>query len=292
MCVVNNLFSWRIDMKSDDIKKVVKEKYGEIAKKGKMQAPRSCCCPDSSKDADYTIFSEDYSKLEGYNPDADLGLGCGIPTDVAKIKQGDTVIDLGSGAGNDVFVARRLVGEAGRVIGIDMTQEMIAKAKENNRKLGYANVEFRFGEIENLPVDDNTADVVISNCVLNLVPSKQKAYQEIYRVLKPGGHFSISDIVLTGKLPEKLQAAAEMYAGCVAGALQKEDYLNSIRKAGFSNISVVKEKPRPISDEILSQYLTVKELAEFNNSGQIIFSITVYGEKPEQIDGGQCCCCD
>ena len=289
--MVNKLFNWRKDMKPDDIKQIVKEKYGEIAKQDKMQKPScSCCCPDTAADVDYTIFSEDYSKLEGYNPEADLGLGCGIPTDAAKIKPGDTVIDLGSGAGNDVFVARRLVGEAGRVIGIDMTQEMIEKAQENNRKLGYSNVEFRFGEIENLPVEDNTADVVISNCVLNLVPSKLKAYQEIYRVLKPGGHFSISDIVLTGTLPVKIQAAAEMYAGCVAGALKKEDYLNSIRKAGFSSVSVVKEKPRPISDEILSQYLTAKELAEFNNSGQTIFSITVYGEKPEVIGGGRCCC--
>jgi arsenite methyltransferase len=277
-------------MKDEDIKKVVKEKYGEIAKQGKMQASRSCCCPDSSKDVDYTIFSEDYSQLEGYNPDADLGLGCGIPTEASKIKQGDTVIDLGSGAGNDVFVARRLVGESGKVIGIDMTQEMIEKAQENNQKLGYTNVEFRFGEIENLPVSDNTADVVISNCVLNLVPSKLKAYQEIYRVLKPGGHFSISDIVLTGKLPEKLQAAAEMYAGCVAGALQKEDYLNSIRKAGFASVSVVKEKPMTIPDTMLSQLLSVEEIKAFKNSGSVILSITVYGQKPEQIGGGRSCC--
>ncbi len=279
-------------MKADDIKKVVKEKYGEIAKQGKkMQASHSCCCPDSSSEVDYTIFSEDYSKLEGYNPDADLGLGCGIPTDAAKIKQGDTVIDLGSGAGNDVFVARRLVGETGNVIGIDMTEAMIEKARGNDQKLGYTNVEFRFGEIENLPVSDNTADVVISNCVLNLVPSKLKAYQEIFRVLKPGGHFSISDIVLTGKLPKKLQAAAEMYAGCVAGALKKEDYLDSIRKAGFSNISIVKEKPMTIPDNMLSQLLSNKEIKAFKKSGSVVLSITVYGEKPEQCACG-CSCCD
>jgi SAM-dependent methyltransferase len=288
--VVNKIFNWRKDMKSDDIKKVVKEKYGEIAKHGKIHSSCSCCSSDTAADVDYTFFSEDYSKLEGYNPDADLGLGCGIPTDTAKIKPGDTVIDLGSGAGNDVFVARRLVGETGRVIGIDMTQEMIEKAQENNRKLGYANVEFRFGEIENLPVDDNTADVVISNCVLNLVPSKLKAYQEIYRVLKSGGHFSISDIVLTGILPAKIQAAAEMYAGCVAGALKKEDYINCIRKAGFSNISVVKKKPMTIPDIMLSQLLSVEEFTAFKNSGSVILSITVYGQKPEQIGGGRCCC--
>jgi len=277
-------------MKPDEIKQVVKEKYGEIAKHGKIHSSCSCCSSDTAADVDYTFFSEDYSKLEGYNPDADLGLGCGIPTDAAKIKPGDTVIDLGSGAGNDVFVARRLVGEAGRVIGIDMTQEMIEKAQENNRKLGYANVEFRFGEIENLPVEDNTANVVISNCVLNLVPDKLKAYQEIYRVLKSGGHFSISDIVLTGILPAKIQAAAEMYAGCVAGALMKEDYINCIRKAGFSNISVVKNKPMTIPDTMLSQLLSVEELKAFKASGSVILSITVYGQKPEQIGGGRSCC--
>lgn len=277
-------------MKSEDIKQIVKEKYGEIAKKGKMQAARSCCCPDSSKDVDYTIFSEDYSKLKGYNPEADLGLGCGIPTDAAKIKPGNTVIDLGSGAGNDVFVARRLVGEAGRVIGIDMTQEMIAKAQENNQKLGYANVEFRFGEIENLPVEDDTADVVISNCVLNLVPDKLKAYNEIYRVLRDGGHFSISDVVLTGELPPALQSAAEMYAGCVAGALKKNAYIDIIKKARFANVTVVKEKPITIPDEMLSQFLSETELAEFKKAGPVILSITVYGEKPEVIGGGRCCC--
>jgi SAM-dependent methyltransferase len=278
-------------MKPDAIKQVVKEKYSEIAKQGKPHKPScSCCCPDSAADVDYTFFSEDYSKLEGYNPEADLGLGCGIPTDAAKIKPGDTVIDLGSGAGNDVFVARRLVGETGRVIGIDMTESMIERARENNKKLGYQNVEFRFGEIENLPVEDDTADVVISNCVLNLVPSKLKAYQEISRVLKPGGHFSISDIVLTGTLPAKIQSAAEMYAGCVAGALKKEIYLKNIRKAGFSKISVVKEKPMTIPDTMLSQLLSVEELNAFKNSGSVILSITVYGEKPEVINGGRCCC--
>ena len=277
-------------MKSDDIKKIVKEKYGEIAKQGKMQSSFSCCCPDSSSNVDYTMFSEDYSKVAGYNPDADLGLGCGIPTESAKIKAGDIVLDLGSGAGMDAFVARRIVGESGMVIGVDMTESMIEKARENNQKLGYKNVEFRFGEIENLPVDDNSTDVVISNCVLNLVPDKLKAYQEIYRVLNPGGHFSISDIVLTGDLPAKIQSAAEMYAGCVAGALKKEEYINSIRNAGFSNISVVKEKPMTFPDTMLSQLLSVEEFAAFKKSGPVILSITVYGEKPAVYDCG--CCCD
>ena len=278
-------------MKSDEIKQIVKEKYGEIARQGKPQKPScSCCCPDSAADVDYTIFSEDYSKLEGYNPEADLGLGCGIPTDAAKIKPGDTVIDLGSGAGNDVFVARRLVGEAGRVIGIDMTESMIERAQENTKKLGYQNVEFRFGEIENLPVDDNTADVVISNCVLNLVPDKLKAYREIYRVLRDGGHFSISDVVLTADLPPALQSAAEMYAGCVAGALKKDVYLSIIKKARFANVTIVNEKPITIPDEMLSQFLAAAELAQFQKSGPVVLSITVYGEKPEIINGLRCCC--
>jgi len=275
-------------MKADDIKQIVKEKYGEIAAQGKPHSACSCCSPDSAAGVDYTIFSEDYSKLEGYNPDADFGLGCGIPTDSAGIKPGDTVIDLGAGAGNDVFVARRLVGEAGRVIGIDMTESMLERARENNKKLGYQNVEFRFGEIENLPVDDNTADVAISNCVLNLVPDKLKAYQEICRVLKPGGHFSISDVVLTAALPANLQAAAEMYAGCVAGALKKEEYLNIIRKAGFPSVAVVKEKTISLSDEMLSPYLSEAELKEFKKSGPTILSITVRGEK---LKTTACGCC-
>ena len=275
-------------MKADDIKQIVKEKYGAIAAQGKPHAACSCCSPDSAAGVDYTIFSEDYSKREGYNPDADLGLGCGIPTDSAGIKPGDTVIDLGSGAGNDVFVARRLVGEAGRVVGIDMTESMIERARENNKKLGYQNVEFRFGEIENLPVDDNTADVAISNCVLNLVPDKLKAYQEIYRVLKPGGRFGISDVVLTGELPVKLKAAAEMYAGCVAGALKKEAYLNIIRKAGFPTADVVREKPIIFSDAMLSPYLSASELKDFKKSGLIILSITVCGEKPNKTACGCC----
>ncbi len=278
-------------MKSDDLKQIVKEKYGAIAKQEISRLPScSCCCPDASARTDYSTFSEDYSKLEGYNPDADFGLGCGMPTETARIKPGDTVIDLGSGAGNDVFVARRLVGESGKVIGIDMTPAMIEKALENNRKLGYANVEFRLGEIENLPVDDNTADVVISNCVLNLVPDKLEAYREIYRVLKPGGHFSISDVVLTGDLPPTLQSAAEMYAGCVAGALKKEVYMRVIKKAGFINVALAKEKPMTIPNEMLSQFLSEPERTEFKKDVSPLLSITVYGEKPELIGGGRCCC--
>ena len=221
-----------------DVKELVKEKYGEIARQSKEQNAASCCgatgCCDNNDI--YNIMSDDYSQLEGYNPDADLGLGCGIPTQFAQIKEGDTVIDLGSGAGNDAFVARRLTGENGKVIGVDFTEAMISKARENTEKLQFNNVEFRLGDIEDLPVTSNKADVILSNCVLNLVPNKHKVFSEIFRVLKPGAHFSISDIVLEGVLPDKLKQAAEMYAGCVAGAIQKKDYLEIINEAGFANI--------------------------------------------------------
>ena len=240
----------------DEIKKIVKEKYAEIAKKSPAAASCSCCCPGSPAADIYTTFSQDYSKKDGYVKDADLGLGCGMPTDTAAIKPGETVIDLGSGAGNDVFIAQRLVGKTGRVIGIDMTQAMIELAQQNAGKLGYKNVEFRLGDIEQMPVDDNTADVVVSNCVINLVPDKFKAFQEIYRVLKPGGRFAVSDIVLTGVLPLKIQSAAEMYAGCVAGALNKDAYMGIIAEAGFAGIVIAKEKVFSLPDAVLSKFLS------------------------------------
>ena len=174
------------------IKNIVKEKYAEIAKKSEEGSSCSCCCSGSQAADIFTTFSPDYSKKDGYMKDADLGLGCGIPTDTVTIKPGETVIDLGSGAGNDVFIAQRLVGTTGTVIGIDMTEAMIERARQNAKKLGYTNVEFRLGEIEQLPVEDNAADVVVSNCVINLVPDKLKAFQEVYRVLKPGGNLIVS----------------------------------------------------------------------------------------------------
>jgi arsenite methyltransferase len=265
----------------ENAKEIVKEKYSEIANQSKEQNESSCCgSAGCGSGVDYTIFSESYDKLEGYNPDADLGLGCGIPTEFAHIKAGDTVIDLGSGAGNDSFVARALVGETGKVIGVDMTEAMIEKARLNAEKLDYKNVEFRLGDIEKMPVTANKADVVISNCVLNLVPDKDKAFAEIFRVLKPGGHLSISDVVLEGNLPEKLQQAAEMYAGCVSGAIQKEDYLKIIADKGFKNTTVQKEKAINVPDEILLNYLSKQELTDFKETGAGIFSITVYAEKP------------
>ncbi len=265
----------------DDLKKIVKEKYGQIARGSKIELTDNNCCSsaDCCSGVDYTIFSESYEKLEGYSPDADMGLGCGIPTEFAKIKEGDTVLDLGSGAGNDCFVARALTGESGRVIGLDMTESMIEKARENAGRLGYKNVEFILGDIENMPLADNTADVIVSNCVLNLVPDKFKAFQEIRRVLKPGAHLSVSDVVLQGQLPEKLKQAAELYAGCVSGATQLDRYLTIMEDAGLINIKLQKVKPVTIPDEIFLQYINKTELEEFKKTETGILSITVYAEK-------------
>ena len=267
-----------------ELKQVVKERYAKIAEQGKAENAASCCGATVPSNKVYNIMMDDYSKVEGYVSDSDLGLGCGLPTQFAKISKGDTVIDLGSGAGNDCFVARHETGLEGKVIGIDFTPTMIQKARQNAEKLGYNNIEFREGDIDNMPVSDNTADVIVSNCVLNLVPNKQKVIAEIFRVLKPGGHFSISDIVLVGQLPSALKEDAEMYAGCVAGAIQQNDYLKQIRDAGFQNIIVQKEKPIVIPDDILSKYLPQNELIQFNKGDTGIFSISVYAEKPGTKD--------
>ncbi len=271
------------------IKELVKEKYGAIASQSKTQNLSSCCgATGCCSDDVYNIMADDYTQLQGYNADADLGLGCGLPTEFAKMKAGDTVIDLGSGAGNDCFIARSVVGETGKVIGIDFTDKMIERARMNAEKLGWNNVEFRQGDIDSMPVTSNKADVIVSNCVLNLVPNKHKVFSEIYRVLKHGGHFSISDIVLEGLLPEKLQQTAEMYAGCVAGAIQRKDYMGMIDEAGFVNVIVQKEKKIIIPDEILLEYLSAGEVEELKQSGPGIYSITVYAEKPAK-DERNCC---
>lgn len=276
---------------SVEIKKMVKEKYSEIASQDKVTNESSCCGSTCCSDDVYSIMSDEYSSMEGYVPDADLGLGCGLPTQFAKIKKGDTVIDLGSGAGNDCFVARSQTGETGKVIGIDMTEAMISKARLNAEKLNLHNVEFRLGEIENLPVNENTADVVVSNCVLNLVPDKRKAFSEIFRILKPGGHFSISDIVMEGVFPDKIIKTAEMYAGCISGAIQKDVYMNMIREAGFTNISIQKEKVITVPDDILVNYLTTDEIKEYKNSTKGIYSITVFAEKPAESCCDKTTCC-
>ena len=273
------------------LKELVKEKYSQIANQSLQQNLSSCCGATGCCDTDdmYSIMADDYTKLEGYNPDADLGLGCGIPTQYAKMKEGDTVIDLGSGAGNDAFVARKAVGEKGKVIGVDFSEAMIEKARANVEKLGFNNIEFRQGDIEKMPVRPGVADVVISNCVLNLVPDKKKVFSEIFRVLKSKGHFSISDIVLEGALPEQLKSAAEMYAGCVSGAIQKDDYLKLIHETGFVNISLLKEKKIIIPDDILLQFVSGEELETFKAKGVGIYSITVYAEKPCCEPGSGCC---
>jgi ubiquinone/menaquinone biosynthesis C-methylase UbiE len=273
------------------LKEIVKAKYSEIALQDKETNMSSCCGAGGCSTEVYNIMSDDYTKMDGYVADADLGLGCGLPTEFAKIKEGDVVVDLGSGAGNDCFVARRSTGASGKVIGVDFTPAMIEKARANAEKMGYNNVEFRQGDIENMPITANVADVVVSNCVLNLVPNKHAVLTDIYRVLKPGGHFSISDVVLVGALPEALRNAAEMYAGCVSGAIQKQVYLELINACGFTNIVIQKEKPIIIPNDILKNYLSEAEITKFNQSELGIFSVTVYAEKPMNTctPGSGCC---
>lgn len=266
---------------ADALKKLVREKYGEIASGSPCCGSTTCCGVAETSATDYTIFAEDYTKLDGYHAGADLQLGCGVPTEFAAIKRGDVIVDLGSGAGNDAFVARMLTGPTGKVIGVDMTPQMIEKARANAKSLNAENVEFRLGEIEAMPINDNSVDVVISNCVLNLVPEKEKAFKEIYRILKPGAHFSISDVVLSSALPDGLQKAAEMFAGCVSGASLKQDYLAMLKSQGFQNIKVQSEKGIDIPVDVLEKYLNLAEIENFQGQGSIILSVTVYGEKPE-----------
>lgn len=270
-----------------EIKEIVRDKYAQIAV-GAEKGLHSSCCGEGAKSkaasscgcggSELTDFSDDYTKLKGYSADADLNLGCGVPTKHAGIKEGDTVVDLGSGAGNDVFVTRAIVGDTGKVVGLDMTEEMIAKAEKNNAKLGYKNVEFKLGEIEDMPLPDNFADVVISNCVLNLVPNKGKAFSEIYRVLKKSGHFCISDIVTKGELPEKTKKSAELYAGCISGALKEEDYLGVIEAAGFKDISIKIRKAIDLPAELFDG-LNEAEINRFKNGEIGLSSITVVANK-------------
>jgi arsenite methyltransferase len=265
-------------LEANKLKQMVKEKYGAIAQQSKTDAETSCCgCGCST--IDYTVMADNYTELSGYMEDADLGLGCGLPTEFAQMKAGDTVVDLGSGAGNDAFVARAIVGDTGRVIGIDMTPEMIDKARANAEKMKFDNVEFRAGDIEAMPIDDQSVDVVVSNCVMNLVPNKVQAFAETFRILKPGGHFSISDIVLEGELPDSVRKSAEMYAGCVSGAEQMTDYLDTIKKAGFVNVTVQKKKAITLPDEILLEFLTKDEIDMAREQGAGIYSITVYADR-------------
>lgn len=258
----------------DALKEIVRKKYAEIALQDKPEA--GCCSPEV-----YNIMNDDYTTVEGYVEDADLSLGCGLPTQYAKIQKGNVVVDLGSGAGNDCFIARAETGELGKVIGVDFTPEMINKARMNAEKMGYHNVEFRQGDIENMPISDAVVDVVVSNCVLNLVPNKAAVFADVFRVLKPGGHFSISDVVLKGQLPDKVKDAGEMYAGCVSGAVQKMEYMNHVIEAGFTDVQIQKEKEIVIPDDILAKYLDANEIANYRDSGIAIKSITVFGKKPD-----------
>jgi SAM-dependent methyltransferase len=248
-------------MEEAEIKKNVREGYAKVAKDN-----TSCCGPSSSESAGScgcgpTVDQKSVSKAMGYSKEeleslpegADLGLGCGNPTALASIEEGETVIDLGSGAGIDCFLASKKVGKDGKVIGVDMTPEMLDKARANAKNGNIENVEFRLGEIDNLPVPDNTADLIISNCVINLAPDKKRVFEEAYRVLKPGGRVMISDIVLLGELSDALKASKEAYVGCISGAISKEDYLQAIKDAGFERIEVVSEATFPVEDLVVGE---------------------------------------
>lgn len=267
-------------MKADDLKLVVKEKYSAIATQSVLLSQQGCCgTTGCCGDLGISMIGDEYNDVKGHNSEADLGLGCGIPTQFAAIKPGDSVLDLGSGAGNDCFVARSIIGETGKVIGIDFTEAMIEKAKINLEKTGFNNIEFIQGDIEEMPLPDNSFDIVISNCVLNLVPDKNRAFAEIMRVLKLGGHFCVSDVVIKGELPEKLRKDAEMYAGCVSGALQMNEYLQIIKKQGFNNILVHKQKEIAIPENVLANYISTEEIRNFHKGETGIYSITVSGFK-------------
>ena len=268
-------------METNDKKEMVKQRYNDLALVS--DAKSKCCCnpyaPELPSKKDYTIMSEDYSQLKGYEPNADLGVGCGLPTQYARIQKGDTVVDLGSGAGNDCFVAREETGETGHVIGIDFAPQMLEKARNNAAKRGIANIEFLEGDIENMPLPDKIADVVVSNCVLNLLPRKDKIFKEIYRVLKPNGHFCISDIVLKGHFPKEFTDNAAMYAGCISSAIQREDYLGEIEKANFSEIKIERTKTIIIPDEVLQEHLDETTIEKYKTKNVGIYSITVTGKR-------------
>jgi SAM-dependent methyltransferase len=265
-------------LEEEKARKIVREGYAKVARKGS-----TCCGSESSKEIGYTE-EELIAVPEGA---ANMGLGCGNPVALASLKQGETVLDLGSGGGLDCFLAAKKVGEKGKVIGVDMTPEMIDRARDNAKKSKYKNVEFRLGEIENLPVADNTADVVISNCVINLSPNKKRVFQETFRVLKPGGRLMISDIVLLKQLPEAIRENVEAYIGCVSGAVMKDDYLALIEKAGFEHVKVVEEAHFPVefvvgdptAKEVMKQSkISSKKVKELAAS---IASIRVHGIKPK-----------
>lgn len=259
-------------MTDDALRATVRDKYAAIAR-GDVA---SCCGSDADGSA-IKMIGDAYDGLDGHMPDADLGLGCGLPVPLAGLAPGQTVLDLGAGAGVDAFVARRVVGETGRVVGVDMTPEMVKRARANAAALGYTNVDFLLGDIEALPLDDASVDVVVSNCVLNLVPDKPRAFAEMRRVLRPGGHFCVSDVVALGPLPAAVRASAELYAGCVAGAVERERYLGMLRAAGFDAVEVAAERRLAIPDAALPA-MTDDERAAWDAGG--LASMTVRGTVP------------
>lgn len=292
-----------------ELKQLVQDQYTEIVTRGgsccgpapsaaspaassvapaAAPAPASCCGPAGSPARSpaaaesATIFSDDYAALEGYAPEADYGLGCGLPTEHAALRPGETVLDLGSGAGNDVFVARALVGPGGRAIGVDFTPAMVEKARANAAKLGAENAEFRLGDVEALPVEDDEVDVVVSNCVLNLVPDKPRAFAEMRRVLRPGGRFCVADIVSRGPLPPSVRGAAALYAGCVSGAVDQDAYLAMLREAGFEDVRVVRTKVVAVPEAALAA-LPAGELAAYRAAGGALLSVTVTGRVPGRV---------
>ena len=276
-------------MEDGKIKKVVREGYAKIAKQS------SPCCAPVNSCCGSTDLAQNISKSIGYTEEelkavpegANLGLGCGNPVALASLREGEAVLDLGSGAGFDCFLAAGKVGENGRVIGVDMTSEMLEKARENARKGNYANVEFRLGEIENLPVADNSVDVVISNCVINLAPDKRRVYEEAFRVLKPGGRLMISDMVLLKELPDFIKNSIEAYIGCLSGAMMRGEYIRAIKAAGFQEVSIIDEASFPI--ECIANDPTAKAIIEnleispeeVKEVASSVISINVYGVKPD-----------
>jgi ubiquinone/menaquinone biosynthesis C-methylase UbiE len=265
---------------NDQLREMVRQKYAEIVSTPSSPCCTPCCGTVEQAEEKFSMIGDAYDDVDGYVADADLGLSCGVPVEHAGLKPGQTVLDLGSGAGLDVFVARNEVGTSGHVIGVDMTAEMIAKARENTEQSGFDNVEFRLGEIEHLPVRSSTIDVVISNCVLNLVPDKQRAFAEIFRVLKPGGHFCISDIVSSQVLPDWIKDIAEAYAGCVSGAIPRQDYLDVIQKTGFENVVVASERRINVPAELIASSLTGQQQEEALGNDLHVMSVTVTGVKP------------
>lgn len=269
-------------MKENDeqMREIVRDKYAAIAGTASANDDGSCCRSSAAGAVEYSMIGDAYDGASGYLPEADLGLGCGLPVEHAGLQPGQTVLDLGSGAGLDAFVARAAVGTSGRVIGVDMTDEMIARARKNAEKSGFDNVEFRPGYIEDLPVASDSIDVVISNCVLNLVPNKAQAFAEILRVLRPGGHFCISDVVASRPLPPWVKSIAEAYAGCVAGAIPREEYLQIIRDTGFEGVTVVKERRIEVPTDLLDRALSQKQQALAQSTDLHLMSVTVTASRP------------